>query len=319
MTFRSPTPPVPGKPPIKIKLSAGQRHALDLIAFALAVIGALAGAGVVWMHLTSDPIGDAHAYYDAATRLNHGLPLYPANADPNSNSIYLYPPLLAIALRPFALLPYAAFATLWEAFVLASFVLLIRQLGGGRRVFLAIGFLGIPVGWALTVGQAHVPMTLLMAIGQPWSIALAANIKVFPALIALWWVGRRDYQAIIAFAIWMLLLGVAQFLLDPHGTTSYFTAVGANQIGDKRSISPYALSPALWGALVIGGALWVVSAARLRSGWAAAVIYATLASPLLLVYTLMGLLAGLRQPRQAGDPDSNPHLDVATAYSRAAR
>src|SRR6266487_1608400 len=76
------------------------QHVLRLLAFALAVVGGLAGLAVMWMHLTGDPIADAHAYYDAARRLNAGQALYPANADPNSPSIYLYPPLLAILLRP---------------------------------------------------------------------------------------------------------------------------------------------------------------------------------------------------------------------------
>lgn len=294
-------------------------RALRLGVFALAVVGALAGAGVAWMHITSDPVGDAHAYYDAARRLNDGLPLYPVSANPNSNDIYLYPPLLAIVLRPLVLLPYPAFTAIWEGIVLVSFALLIRTLGATRRVWLAIGILGIPVGWALAVGQAHVPMTLLMAIGQPWSVALAANIKLFPALIVLWWVGRRDYQAIIAFGAWLGLFTLIQLLLDPHGATSFFGAVGTPQIGDKRSISPFAISPILWGVLVAGGALAVVAAARTRAGWSAAVTLATLASPLLLVYTLVGLLAGLRQPREAGGRAAEVSPDAATAYVHASR
>jgi hypothetical protein len=40
-----------------------------LLLFAAAVIGALAGFGVAWMHVVGDPLADAHAYYEAAVRL----------------------------------------------------------------------------------------------------------------------------------------------------------------------------------------------------------------------------------------------------------
>ena len=48
---------------------------------------------------------DVRAYYDAATRLNEGLPLYPAGADPDAADFYRYPPLLAILFRPLASSP----------------------------------------------------------------------------------------------------------------------------------------------------------------------------------------------------------------------
>jgi len=296
-------------------------HAGTLVIFALAIIGGLLGLGIVWIHLTTDPIADARAYYDAATRLNHGQPLYPPDIDPSTNLVYLYPPLLAIALRPLALLPFEVFRLVWEAIVLISFALLVRQLGGGRRVWTAIGLLGIPIGWALTVGQAHVPMTLLLAIGQPWSIAVATNIKLFPAVIALWWIGRRDFESFIAFVLWLGIIALASFVLEPAGTLAFLQGgVGVAQLGDVRNISPYAWgSPILWSVFVLVGALVTVALARTRWGWAAAVTYATLASPRLLVYMLTGLLAAVRQPRVAGEPDPDAPLDTASAFLKAVR
>jgi hypothetical protein len=296
-------------------------HAGSLVLFALAVIGGLLGLGIVWIHLTSDPIADARAYYDAATRLNHGQALYPAGIDPSTNLVYLYPPLLAIVLRPLALLPFGIFALVWEAIVLISFALLVKQLGGGRRVWIAIGLLGIPIGWALSVGQAQVPMTLLLAIGQPWSIAFAANIKIFPALIALWWIGKRDYESFVAFIIWMGLIGLVEFLLEPAGTLAFLQGgVSLAQLGDVRNISPFAwASPLAWSAIVLVGALVTVALARTKWGWAAAVTFATLASPRLLVYMLTGLLAAVRQPRVAGEPDPDAPMDTATAFLKAVR
>lgn len=295
-------------------------HALGLLAFAAAVIGALLGIAVAWIHITGDPLADAHAYYDAASRLNAGQPLYPAGIDPSTNRIYLYPPLFAILLRPLALLPYEAFALVWELLVVASFVVLLRYLGVRRRsTWIAIGILGVPIGWALTVAQAHVPMTLFLAIGQPWSIALAANLKLFPAAIAIWWLGRRDFQAFGAFVVWSALLVGAQLLLDWNGTLSFFSSIGFAQIGEVINWSPYAQSPWLWFGLVLLGALVTLGLARTRWGWAAAVTFATLSPPRLLTYMFMGLLAAIRQPRVSGEPDAADLSDPAAAYGRAAR
>ena len=264
--------------------------------FALAVLGALAGLGVLWIHLTGDPLADARAYYDAARRLNEGLPLYPAGADPNAADFYRYPPLLAIVLRPLALLPYHAFALLWASAVTASFVVLVRRLGMTRRSWLAIGLLGIPIGWALAVAQAHVPVTLLLLVGQPWSIALAANLKLFPILVVVWWLGRRQWQAVGALALWLLLLGVAQAFLEPSNSIAFLGTLGTEQVGHVNNISPFAISPVLWLALLGTGLVAAIVAAPTRWGWPAAVALASLAYPRLLVYMLMGLLAGVREP-----------------------
>jgi hypothetical protein len=296
-------------------------HGVRLLVFTLAVVGGLAGLWVLWMHVVGDPLADAQAYYHAAKRLNEGLALYPAGADPNSNDLYRYPPLLAVALRPLAFLPYYAFALTWELIVVGTFLLTIRQLGGGPRVYAAIGILGIPIGWAIGVGQAHIPLTLLLAIGQPWSIALAANVKLFPALIALWWIGRRDYESFIAFLGWMLVFAIVQLVLEPTGTLRFARGeVGLDLIGSVRNISPYVwASPVAWAAIVLVGALVTVALARTRWGWPAAVALGTLASPRLLVYMLTGLLAALKEPRVAGEPDPNAVPDAAAAYLGSAR
>jgi hypothetical protein len=292
---------------MRANIGPGTRHAVDLLLFAGAVIGALAGLGVAWMHIVGDPLADARAYYDAATRLNAGQPLYPAGIDPSSNRIYLYPPLLAFVLRPLALLPYEAFALIWELVVIGAFVALVRHLGVRRRsTWIAIGLLGVPLGWCLTVAQAHIPMTYLIALGQPWSIALAANIKLFPALIALWWLGRRDWESFMAFLVWSALLVLAQLLVAFDASLSYFQSVGFDQLGEVRNISPFVLSPYAWIALLMVGGLVVLLLARSRFGWAAAVTFGTLAPPRLLVYMLAGLLAAIRTPRPArpGEDDT---------------
>src|SRR5947209_5562099 len=57
------------------------RRIARLVIFGLAILGLLAGIGVLVMHLRADPLADVRAYYDAGTRLNAGQPLYPPGAD----------------------------------------------------------------------------------------------------------------------------------------------------------------------------------------------------------------------------------------------
>jgi hypothetical protein len=267
--------------------------------FALAIVGGLAGLGVLWLHLTSDPLADVRAYYDAGTRLNVGLPLYSAGADPNAAEFYRYPPLLAIAFRPLAALPFPAAAAIWEAVVIASLAGTLWRLGLRRReTWLAAGILGLPIAWCVAIGQAQVPLTFLTAVGAPWSIALAANLKLFPALVALWWIGRRDWRSLAVFATWAAGLALLQFVLAPQATLDFLGTLTLEQVGEVRNISPYAVSPLLWTVLVGTGAVTALGLAPKRWGWAAAVALSVLATPRLLVYMLMTLLAVLRPPRR---------------------
>lgn len=279
-----------------VRTSPARRFA-RLGVFALATVGALAGVGILWIHLTSDPLADVRAYYDAGARLNAGLPLYPAAADPNAAEFYRYPPLLAIAFRPLALLPFPAAAGIWEAVVIASLVGTLWWVGLRRReTWLAVGILGLPIAWCVAIGQAQVLLTFLTAIGAPWSIALAANLKLFPALVALWWIGRRDRRSVAAFATWSAGLAFLQLVLAPQATLDFLGTLTLDQVGDVRNISPYSVSPLLWAVLVGAGVVLALRLAPTRWGWAAAVVMSVLATPRLLVYMLMALLAALRPP-----------------------
>jgi Glycosyltransferase family 87 len=268
-----------------------------LALFALAVIGALAGADMFWFHVTTDPLNDVHAYYEAAGRLNAGLPLYVPSGDVATPLGYPYPPLLAILFRPLALLPFAAAAAIWEVVVIASFVVTVWWMGFRRKeTWLAIGILGVPIAWSVTIGQAQVPLTLLTAIGAPWSIALAANIKLFPALIALWWIGRREWRNLGLFAATLAGLALLQLILAPQASLDYLTAITLKQVGAVRNFSPYVVSPLLWGGLVVIGVGVVLRLARTRWGWAAAVVLSVVGTPRLLTYMFMTFLAVLTDP-----------------------
>jgi alpha-1,2-mannosyltransferase len=270
---------------------------LSLGLFALAVVGAFAGLYILWLHVTTDPLNDVQAYYWAAGRLNAGLPLYPPDQSVSTPLGYPYPPLLAILFRPLALLPFAVAAAIWEFVVIASFALTVRWMGVRRsETWLALGILALPIAWCVVIGQAQVLLTLFTAIGAPWSIAIAANIKLFPAAIALFWIGRRDWRSLGVFIATLAGLILVQLVLAPQATVDYVTAITLKQVGAVTNLSPYAASPLLWGALVIAGVGTVVRLAPTRWGWPAAVILSVVATPRLLVYMFMTFVAVITAP-----------------------
>jgi hypothetical protein len=231
------------------------------------VVGGLAGIGVLLIHVVGDPLADVRAYYEAGARLNAGLPLYVADADPNASDFYRYPPLLAIAFRPLALLPFPAAAAIWEVVVIATLVATVARIGPRRRsTWLVFGLLGVPIAWATAIGQAQVPVTFLTAVGSPWAIALGANLKLFPALVALWWIGRRDWRALGLCGAWTAGLVLLQAVLAPQATVDFLGALTLKQVGDVRFISPYVVSPLLWAVLAAAGALLTLRLARAGAG-----------------------------------------------------
>jgi hypothetical protein len=261
---------------------------------AIAVAGLLAGLDTLVLHLSLDPLADVHAYYDAGARLNAGAPLYPSTADPNAPEFYRYPPLLAILFRPLALLPFPAAAAAWEALVLAAFLLTLRRLGVGRpSTWIGLSLLAFPTAWALAIGQAQVPVTYLLAVGSPAAVALAANLKILPLLVAVYWLGRRDVRSLARLSAWLLALAAVQLVLEPSGSVAFLGTLNSSQVGDVRNLSPYAVSLILWVILAAAGAALALALARTRVGWAAAVALGVFAAPRLLAYTFVTLLAGL--------------------------
>lgn len=288
-------------------LSPQGRRAVGWVVVLAAVVGALLALETTIFHVTRDPINDAQAYYWAGGRLNAGLPLYPPDQSVETPLGYPYPPLLAILWRPLALLPWPVAAAIWEALVIASFAVTVWRLGArSRKTWLAIGMLGLPIAWCLVIGQAQVVLTMFLAIGTPWSVALAANIKLFPALMGLWYLGRRDWRGLRQLIVAMAVLLVIQVALAPQALLDYATAITLKQVGVVANLSPYAISPILWAVLVALGGLAVLAVARTRFGWAAAVAFTVLANPRLLVYQFMTFLAAIAEPARSatGAPET---------------
>src|ERR1700690_2309822 len=110
----------PGNSSLQDGSGAAGRRFLDPLLVGIAVLFSLVGVFFFVHHVQTDPLVDIHAYYEAAQRLNAGLPLYAAQGDVNSPHYYFYPPLVAIAFRPLALLPFEAAAIIWEVAMAAA-------------------------------------------------------------------------------------------------------------------------------------------------------------------------------------------------------
>src|SRR6476661_7610048 len=182
---------------------------VQVVLIAASVLGLIIGIDTLILHLRLDPLADVHAYYDAGARLNAGLPLYIQTATTDDPGFYRYPPLLAIAFRPLALLPYETAALIWEAFLIVLFAGTLVRLGlRNPWTWIVSGWLAAPIGWSLAIGQAQVAVTFLVALGSPWAVAVAGNLKLLPVFVALFWIGRRDWRAVGRFAAWMVGLVV---------------------------------------------------------------------------------------------------------------
>lgn len=283
----------------------------------LAVIGAWVGIDTLLTHLATDPLIDVRAYYEAGARLNAGLPLYEQPAGTDEADFYRYPPLLAIAFRPLALLPFATAAVVWEACLVLALIWSVRRLGLRRAdTWLALGILALPTAWSIAVGQAHVLVTTLLVSATPVGVALAAHLKLFPILAGVYWLGRRDWPGLGRLVGWVVGIGLLQFLLEPAGTIAFLRFPSLDQVGAVRNISPYAVSPILWAVLLVAGGVLALRLAPTRWGWAAVVTLATLATPRLIVYQLSSLLAALSRPRdedRANEAGLSPAADRTTA------
>jgi Glycosyltransferase family 87 len=284
------------------------------VVIASAVLGALIGLDTLRVHLQVDPLADVHAYYDAGARLNAGQPLYEQVSTTNDPDFYRYPPLLAIAFRPLALLPFETAAAIWEALLVVLFVLTIVRLDWRDRwTWIVLGWLAAPFAWSLAVGQAQVAVTFLLAVGAPWAVAVAAHLKLLPVLVAIFWIGRRDWRALARLTAWGLGLLVISFVLEPAGTLAYLTFPDLGQVGEVRNLSPYAFSPWIWFVGVAAGLVVAWRVARTRWGWPVAVALSVLASPRLLMYMFSTLAAAKGGPT----PEHGATIGPAASSSEA--
>ena len=291
---------------------------------------------------------DFSAYWTAASNLLHGLPIYVVDQlagpyAPQRQFLYLYPPPLAGAVTPLAaLIPgdYRVAAWAWAALgfliVATSVLAAARSLGLLERVRSATGhgpwillvaaFCFPPVVSELVLGNVHVLLLGLLSVawlgvrrgdrtGERWAgiaVGLAAVVKVFPALLILWFLltGRRRA------AVWSVMGGLAAVVvtLPITGLQPWLDFPAALLNLSAPSDTTDTLAPTVWLASFIGFsparvivtgfalALLVWSSRRLptRPSFALAVLLSLLIAPALyhhyLAITVLPFLLLFAEP-----------------------
>ena len=220
---------------------------------------------------------DAHAYWLAA---RHG---HPYGAAPNTADAYLYSPAFVQTIWPLARLPWPAFFAIWAAAEAFVFAWLLRPLGWawGVPAFLLCGF---------EIEQGNINAFLALALvagtraGAPW--AVPALTKITNTLGPIWYLARRDWAALIRFALTVAAIVAISIAISPHQWVDWVKFL------DKQHSGGIGLPLRVGSAIAI-----TVFAARKRTTWLLAPAM-VLASPVLQgVGEYLSLLAAIPRLR----------------------
>ena len=261
------------------------------------------GLAFVISNVRSWQLEDADAYWNAAIRIRHGLPLY-IPVDPNADEMvaYRYAPWLAWLWVPLTMLPKGVVQAGWSAVLIAASLWALIPLIQQRTVAavcLAALLGGLLVRTAST-GNVHALLVAMLVHGVPrrnapiW-IGIAASLKVAPIAYALVYLGRREWRrAALAMAVTAVL--VAPALL--YDLTGYPTDPG-------ESFSLLSLAGVVpWGIVAALCVLGALALARTRWAWGAASVAVLSLIPRLELYSLTYLLVGLNA--RSSHEDSRP-------------
>lgn len=157
---------------------------------------------------------DAHAYWVAARDPSSWYTRAPATWD-----AYLYSPAFAQALWPLGQLPWRAFQLIWLAGQLGALAWMLAPLGWRRAAVVTLFV--VP---ELVLGNIYLFLAaalVLMVRGSAGSVAFFALTKVFPGVVALWLVMRRDWRAVWWAAAWTVGIVAVSAAVAPHAWVSW--------------------------------------------------------------------------------------------------
>ena len=199
---------------------------------------------------------DFGAYYLAALALAGGESPFDANvasrlanaAGVDSHSPYIYPPLLAVVIRPLTALPYRVAALVWilmSAAALFAALWLLRpvvQIPWRIYGWVCAAALFLPSAHhTLQHGQITNLLLLLIVVGVLGSgpagavwLGVASALKVFPATLAVVYAlsGRAAALAVMAGSAAILTLTGA--IAAPAATADFMQRVGPQLAADRR-------------------------------------------------------------------------------------
>ncbi len=270
---------------------------------------------------------DAITYYAAADRLNIGNPLYAISPDDNwilgSNPPYwtvplLSPPFIAVIWRPLALLPWDVALAIWWAGAIVAIGLVIYGMLRARPIFASAALVVFALPLTFQIPTGNVNGYILLAAVATWLyaragrdteagllVAIAAGVKLTPAILLVWLVTQRRWRAVRAFGVaaiavaiislvgagWENHLAYLDVIRDTQtvGTTPWSLAGLARALGMPVEVARFAP----WVAIAIGSAVMVWQRHRPALTFTIAVFLMVWGSPVVNFDWLCLMLAAL--------------------------
>ena len=190
---------------------------------------------------------DFHQFYDAALAIRHGANPYmrALMLRSTTQSAYVYPPLFALLLTPFTVLPLPAALALWDvcnvAFLAVAVYTLLRAAGARPAFFLValftpVGSLLGPVRSTLHWGQAD--LFILCCIGTAFLVRTRNRPGLAGLLLGIACVTKPTYLALIAFLLWKreFKFAAATMLAFVASFFAPFLWLGSQPLRDEVSI-----------------------------------------------------------------------------------
>lgn len=241
-------------------------------------------------------LSDTDAYWDAAQRLRNGGELYPPVPDPERSDVYRYAPWFAWAWVPATFLPQGVVYAIWSLILLAASAAALVPLVRCRAWLAVAFFLPILVGIS-GIGNVQPLIVAALVLGVerrsgPLWIGLTASLKAFPILLAVTYLGRRQWRRAAA------AVGVALVLTAPMLAYDL-----ANYPLGAASAAMLAAWPVIYAIVV---AVAILAAARLADGthaWLASSTAVSLALPRFFVYDVSFLMVSIPNRRGTASPD----------------
>ncbi|HUG49309.1 MAG TPA: glycosyltransferase 87 family protein [Candidatus Limnocylindria bacterium] len=253
--------------------------AVGLLVAGVLVTGAatlVAYGGVAWAY-------DFSAYLDAAARLTEtGSPYQPETLSgpfrPGPRGLYLYSPVLAVALLPVAGLDAEIVALAWLLLRVLALVAACALMPVGRNVrlvTLGVALLSLPVIDDLRLGNVSLLVTLLAVVAWRWldrpagSVAVTLGVALRPTLgiVLAWWLLRgRARPFLWTVASGLLLVLVTLPFVGVAGYLDYLAVLRnlSGVMGVPRNVD-------LGSAALLLGASPGLASAALLAGFAVAV------------------------------------------------
>jgi hypothetical protein len=187
---------------------------------------------------------DSHAYW-RALQVDH-----PYGLEPHDVDAYLYSPLFLQMLRPFGLLPWPVFCSLWAVLQAAAVWWLVRPLRWIWRI--PVMLICVP---EFILGNVHALITVSLVLGfsRPAVWSFLALTKVAPAApLGLWLAARGEWKRLATFVGWTALLAGLSVLASPSLWAEWIAFL----------TRPHEVDAVMVGSLVVGLGLAVVAARR---------------------------------------------------------